>query len=382
MKKIFFFAAAVVAMAACQKGPQPLSDEFKTPVEEGAPQAVLFSSNVNSVVESKAQGSVDAWDGTQNLYVYGYQRIGQAIDYSTAEPFMPNVVATSPTSGTEGKLELLNEAGNPFYYAGNNTYDFYGYYVDGLNYDAEGTLVEPTKTPEGLYLPVTITGGEDIMLAKANPEVDGAELVNSRFAYSAWAARRNVHPTLKFEHQLVQFKFEIASGSDDAEAQELKVTGLTLDALTEGKLYVAGSTLGFKDVDLTKKSAVSLYGFEEYTVPNMEEGVDSAEKIGDCIMVIPNTVNGPLAAADVFTGKVQLTQKGAPEGAFVDFSLNFDEDVKGAPEGLTAFAAGYSFTVKITVYSLKEVEVTAVLTPWENGGNVIIDTDKQPEIVD
>ena len=380
MKKFFFFAAAVVSMVACQKEAQLSSNEFTSPAEDGAQVAVQFSSNVKASVATKAQGSVDAWDATQDLYVYGFQR-ATAVDY--ANPFINNVKAVSPASGVEGKLELLNAEGNPFYYAGNNTYDFYGYYVDDAAYESVQT------TEQGVTLTkLTINGGQDVMLAKADQAADYATAIannaftgdvatwNVYYAYSAYAARRGVHPTLKFEHQLVQFKFEIESGSANAVAEELKVVGLELDANTTADLCVAGANLGLSNAGTP--ASVQLYGFDAeagYAVPNMPA---EAAKIGECLMVIPNAVAE--GEKDQFKGRLYLTQKGAGKAA-VDFSLVFDKenvDFTNVPEDLTSFAAGYSFTVKVKVYSLEKVEVTAVLTPWENGGNLGIDTDEAP----
>lgn len=381
MKKFFFFAAAVVSMVACQKEAQLSSNDVTAPIEEGAPVAVEFNSNVKASVATKAQGSVDAWNATQDLYVYGFQRAAQ-VDY--ANPFINNVKAVSPAEGTEGKLELLNTEGNPFYYAGNNTYDFYGYYVDDAKY------AEIQTSEAGVCLTnLTITGGQDVMLAKADQAADyNAAVENGVFtgdvnnwkiyyAYSAYAARRHVHPTLKFEHQLVQFKFEIESGSENAVEEELKVVGLELDANTTADLYVAGSELGLKNV--RTPAPVQLFGFDTeagYAVPNMPA---EAAQIGGCLMVIPNVaVEGE---NDQFKGRLYLTQKGASNAAPVDFTLEFNKenvDFTNVPEDLTSFAAGYSFTVKVTVYSLERVEATAVLTPWENGGNLDINTDEAP----
>ena len=98
MKKFFFFAAAVVSMAACQKEAQLSSNDFTAPVEEGAAVAVEFCSNVKASVATKAQGGVDAWNAAQNLHIYGYQRVADGVDYTTAVPFINNVVAASPAA--------------------------------------------------------------------------------------------------------------------------------------------------------------------------------------------------------------------------------------------------------------------------------------------
>ena len=382
MKKIFFFAAAAIVAAACAKeGPQAAQVEVTAPAENGAEMAINFGTNLKATVATKAQGSVDSWDATQNLYIYGFER-KKAEDGSIyldfADAKIDNVLATSPAKVEEptltGALEVKDANGQPYYYEGNKTYDFFGYYVDDLT-------VTPQVAQDGILVPVVLTGAEDVMVATANPEVDGASLENPRYAYSAYAARRGVQPTLKFEHQLVQFKFNIESGSAKAEEENLKVTALTLDALNTADLYVAGANLGFQNVS-TELATLNLFDFEGYEVPNA--GAEAA-KIGDCIMVIPNTVNGALAAEDTFSGKVYLTQEAMTEAVPVDFTLKFSEvkDVPADAEGnpvIAAFEAGYSFDVTIKVYSLEKIEISAELTEWVNGGNVNIDTDEAPEI--
>ena len=382
MKKIFFFAAAAIVAAACAKeAPQTSQMDVAAPTVDGV-EAIAFGTNLKATVATKAQGSVDSWDATQNLYVYGFERKlnpeTQQVYLDFAAPKINNVMTSSPAFVQQptltGALDVKDENGQPYYYEGNKTYDFFGYYVDDLT-------VTPQVVETGILVPVVLTGAEDVMVATANPEVDGASLENPRYAYSAYAARRGVQPTLKFEHQLVQFKFNIESGSAKAEEENLKVTALTLDALNTGDLYVAGANLGFQNVS-TELATLNLFDFEGYEVPNL--GAEAA-KIGDCIMVIPNTVNGALAAEDTFSGKVYLTQEAMAEAVPVDFTLKFSEvkDVPVNAEGLpviSAFEAGYSFDVTIKVYSLEKIEISAELTEWVNGGNVNIDTDEAPEI--
>lgn len=392
MKKFFFFAAAIMAVACAKEAPRAsVQDQVNVvaPSVDGV-EAIAFGTNLKATVETKAQGSVGTWNATQNLYVYGFERKKNEdtqvvyLDYTT--PKINNRLTTSPAQETsdagdplvtlKGSLDVKDENGQPYYYEGNKTYDFFGYYVDDLQ-------VTPQTVEAGIYVPVTLTGGEDVMVATADPEVDGAALANPRYAYSAYAARRNVHPTLKFEHQLVQFTFNIKSGSDKAEEENLKVTALTLDALNSGDLYVAGETLGFQNVSAVP-ATLNLFGFEGYDVPAADPNAGPA-RIGDCIMVIPNTVNGPLAAEDTFSGKLYLTQEAMTEPAEVEFDLNFNEvqnvpvDDNGDP-AISAFEAGYSFDITITVYSLEKIEISAELTEWKNGGKIEIDTDEEPEI--
>lgn len=385
MKKFFFFAAAVVSMAACQKEAQLSSNDFTAPVEEGAAVAVEFCSNVKASVATKAQGGVDAWNAAQNLHIYGYQRVADGVDYTTAVPFINNVVAASPAAGAENnQLAVLNAEGKPFYYVGNNTYDFYGYYVDDL-------AVEPQTTATGVYVPVVLTGGEDVMVAAANPEVDGAALENPRYAYSAYAARRGVQPTLNFQHQLVRFRFQIVSGTTfettgDAE-KNLNVTGVTLNARNTADLYVAGATLGFQNIsaeraDLALRSLVdgALTDLVAYEVPDKDAVVEEGANIlGESLMVIPNEVVE--GEADKFEATLTMTQFGETQELPLTLSIADVKDAEGNPVNQTQFTAGYSYLITVKVYGLEEVKISAELEPWKDGGKIEIDTDEAPEVL-
>ena len=58
---------------------------------------------------------------------------------------------------------------------------------------------------------------------------------------------------------------------------------------------------------------------------------------------------------------------------------NLPLDDNGAP-AISAFEAGYSFDITIIVYSLEDIDISAELTEWKEGGKVDIDTDVAPEI--
>lgn len=379
MKKFFFFAAAVVSMAACQKEAQLSSNGFTAPVEEGAPEAVQFCSNVKASVATKAQGGVDAWNGAQNLYIYGYQRVAGGVDYTTATPFINNVPAASPVQ--DNKLAVLVD-GKPFYYVGNNTYDFYGYYVDDLN-------VTPQTTTTGVYVPVELTGGEDVMVAQADPAVDGASLTDYRYAYSAYAARRGVQPTLVFKHQLVRFRFQVVSGTSfettgDAE-KNLNVTGVSVNARNKANLYVAGR-VGLEDIqeeraNLALKSLVdgALVDLVSYEVPDKDAVVaEGANVLGESLMVIPNAaVQAP--EVDTYQATLTMTQFGQTHELPLTLSIN-DVVWNQGVEPQTQFTAGYSYLITVKVYGLEEVVISAELEPWTAAGGIEIDTDEAPEI--
>lgn len=391
MKKIFTFLATAAMLAACAKEtPQVPANDFSAPAENGGQVAVLFNSNVIASVQTKAQGGVDAWNGNQNLYIYGFQRVKGGIDYS-ATPFINNVVAVSPVEGAaDNVLAVIDETDNkPFYYVGNYTYDFYGYYVDDLD-------VDPIAEASGVRVPLVLTGGEDVMLAKADPAADvekartngtftGDNSWNDLYAYSAYAARRGVQPSLVFKHQLVRFTFQITSGSEFEDDNRLTVTGLSVNARNVADLCVAGETTGLVNIQpetaaLELKSLVdgALTDLEEYIVPNASEVItDGSNVLGESLMVIPNPAP-VVGESDKYSMVLSMVQ----DGKSIDYPVDLKfSDVKGTVDGQTQFTAGYSYRITIKVYGLEKVELSAELEPWVPGGDIEIDTDDAPEIL-
>ena len=145
MKKYFIFAAAAVVAASCAKTPVPVQtpDGPEVPSVEGR-EAVQFGSNLIANVETKANGSVDAWGG-QELYIYGLKRIKvgdgskSLFKSKSGYTFIDNVKAAAPASGIEGALEVKKKNEEYFYYEGTSTYDFFGYYVDDAYMTGDNT---------------------------------------------------------------------------------------------------------------------------------------------------------------------------------------------------------------------------------------------------
>lgn len=392
MKKVLTICAVAAMVAACAKEtPMDSQASVITPEEIGEEMPVMFNSNVTASVQTKAQGGVDAWNNAQTLYVYGFQREAGDIDYTTAVPFINNVETVSPEEGVAGNsIEVLDSDGKPFYYVGNYTYDFYGYYVDDLN-------VEPIAQADGIYIPVTLTGGEDIMLAKADPATDvqkakdagvfkGEASWNDGYAYSAYAARRGVQPSLTFKHQLVRFTFQIISGTNYETAgdpeKNLYIKDLTMSARNSAQLCVAGKNLGLTSIqselaELPLRSLVDgqLTDLQVYEVPSADAEIEEGSNvIGESLMVIPNDY---VAGGDAYPMSLVMEQAGKTITYPVDLKFS---SVTGAPSGQTQFTAGYSYRVTVKVYGLEQVELSAELEPWLPGGDIEINTDDAPEI--
>ena len=372
MKKYHLLAAvAFVALAACTKNGQTNVPEITDPLEDGTPVPVLFSAvSPSTGVQVKSVGAVDkAWSG-QELKIYGYDRT--VTDFSD-EAFIDNVSATAPADGNKGVIEVLNNAAQnePFYYVTGKYYDFYGYHID------DAATGEPVKTPTSVSVPFELKGSQDLMLAKADQQTDidaagKTDEVNADKAYSAFAARRGVQPNLLFKHQLTRFTFEIVAGSEAG--SDIYVTNVKIASKYKGSLEVVGQNRGLVDVAeetaelaLMEKVDNGVQALTEVKPEAYVEGKTNYKAIGESIMVIPGETSYKLY---VSTRQDGVTTEIAPQEWILDIAK-----IEGAPEGATKFEAGYSYKVKIVIYGLEEVKITAELEDWKEGGSTVLDPD-------
>lgn len=160
MKKYFLLiaAAATVFAVSCRKAREVEQVTTETPQEEiddTTPQPVRFGSSLNIQVETKA--AIDKFAGTEDLYVWGFERVPGAtraadkfLVYSNGKAFINNVKAASPVATNEKEyhpnkygIDVFNPDGAPgeyFYYTEGKVYDFVAYYLGDAHVDAAGDV--------------------------------------------------------------------------------------------------------------------------------------------------------------------------------------------------------------------------------------------------
>lgn len=388
MKKLYVYVAlaAMGVMAACSKNDNvdPQGNGGNTVIDDNSPVAVELgvsgvNLDVNVTPKSKAAGALDTWN-SQALYIYAFDRT--VADFTTAA-FIDNVQGTAPAASTPdpqpgdtlGVITLTNPAypGEPFYYSGSTVYDFYGYYIDDAAVESavSAGAVVPTETATSIYVPFRINGTQDLMVAKADPAVDvkgATETVESTRAYSAYAARRGVQPTLRFRHLLSRFNFEIKPGA--ASADNVTVDSIALESKVEGELVVVSANaedLGLNNIVEGTLDTLCLPGIaaEGVKTETFNSGLSKEEQtpkaVGTNLLVIPGETSYNLL---VWLSNDNGDSPIAPQVAQVTL-----------PESAT-FDAGKVYTVTIMIYGLEPVEVSASLTGWQDGGSVVIDPDQ------
>ena len=423
MKKYFIFAAAAIVAASCAKTPAPVQtpDGPEAPAVEGK-VAVQFGTNISANVETKSEGSVDAWAETQKLYVYRFARVKATEndpitwdfgDNQTTFPFINNVEASAPNGSTSGSIVVEQDVNThtPFYYQGTTTYDFFGYYVDDAYENSTTTTPKPalSEDKEAFVLPITINGGQDIMLASASvaDATSGLSLTgwDDKYAFSAYAARRGVHPKLKFEHQLTQIQLYVQSSTNfsenpaltikSAEFQKVNTTADLCIAVQKGSEKTVGVVVKQQEetpagiIKVTQATSDSDPTRIDFAGLTLDNSVSGAQKLGACTMLFP---------ADHYKVNLKLSQKTSQSSeTSVEQDLPIELKIgdvlvdetgkKPGDEGYNPtkptsqlkFEKGYKYDVYVTVYGLEKVKVTVVLSDWAEGGRINIDTDKAPE---
>lgn len=383
MKKYLTLAAAAIVIAGCAKN-APEVENYQTPDDQvTTPEPIQFGSNVATSV-TKALGPIDAWDAKQTIGVFGYVRTAN-MDYR--DVFIDDVKAASPMG--DGAIVVTNKSNNdePFYYNATNAYDFYAYYLDNALRNNTSII----KNQDRVYCAVRIDGTQDIMLAKADPASDIAAAqakyaddpeklarvnqVTAHDAYSGYAARRYVHPNLKFEHQLTRINVVVTPMT--ADAQNIKVTSLKMDkCFTDGTLNIVSATeRGLTVSNTTVKELHFLQsngtGLIEITDVNPISLTDT--EVGTPINAGVGMLLMPQTSYDL---KMKFEQKGTSTGNDETFVIT-----PAMIEGNTAttFEAGKQYNVNIKLYGFQKIELSVELTAWENGGDIVIDEDKPIE---
>ena len=191
------------------------------------------------------------------VYLYDNQTM---ITPGSAENLIPGMDASL------AKGEAMIEDGTINYYPPKGNFDFFGYHAD----DAVTGAVDKTTAATSLWtVPFTINGTQDLMSTKA--ALTGDENTSGTQAYimanatnhttdyySAYAARKEVHPSLTFKHLLTRLQFSVIAGNKSAAGY---VAGTPADYYTQAECDEYNATLGGhkSEGDLT-----NIYTFTSY----------------------------------------------------------------------------------------------------------------------
>ena len=372
---------------------------------------------------------------------------------SEAITLFNNRKMTAPTSDAETAVTLANGTGKAItcadgsinYYPMTGTFNFFGYHVDDaatiktgtdnvptVNYRTSATATATTTASTSstiITVPVTIDGSQDLMVGTTtanDPDQLAAttlsDNVKSKF-YSAYSARKNVHPILTFQHALSRFTFQVVAGDrtsaglaeyksqdnktdlEDLKTTPAKVTGIYLNSNTVNELVIADPTdkvdgnflttwttpkdLALKELNAEKTATQTLTATKlewDTTKEGGEEG--KAVSVGDALMLEPGKSSYEGYVTVEQWVKTKTADGKTPDttdqvsgqtysGTWTKVTHRFPFTVTIPVADGTA-KAGTSYNVKIWVYGLTELKVyvTAVPNQWISGGEIEVNKDK------
>lgn len=421
MKKMFFFALAAAGMLTACSNEDTLGGNGDQNVSEQQIRLGVASSKVQTRGTGTVGGMTEdenKWAG-QTLWVYMLQKGSMELGYyktpaeaagaAVGTAVFDNKEFKAPNTAENTVSGLATTAdGAIAYYPVSGNYDFWGYRVDdAVTGTPDVKLVDDTDTEVAAdqatkrVVDITINGSQDIMAGKATPSTDEVTKLGNydKNFYSAYAARKGVQPNITFNHLLTRFTFEVRAGSKatagegaSGNTEAVRVQGISVESLTNGKLTVAykGETKNAADL-LTftgDASPLTLKQRADATADHNDPLVDLVEvpltwpadadatvgdviPVGEALLVAPGQTEYPLTIA-----LAQKVKKNTTAADKEDMDLEQKATIK--MDGTKTFEPGKSYKVTITVYGLEEIEVTATLVPWADGGSIDIDDDRNP----
>jgi hypothetical protein len=421
MKKMFFFALAAAGMLTACSNEDTLGGNGEQNVSEQQIRLGVASSKVQTRGTGTVGGMTDdenKWAG-QTLWVYMLQKGSMELGYyktpteaagaAVGTAVFDNKEFKAPNTAASTVSGLATTAdGAIAYYPVSGNYDFWGYRVDdAVTGTPDVKLVDDTDTEVEAnaatkrVVAIKINGSQDIMAGKATPSTDEVTKLGNydKNFYSAYAARKGVQPNITFNHLLTRFTFEVRAGSKatagegaSGNTEAVRVQGISVESLTDGKLTVAykGETKQAADL-LTftgDASPLTLKQRADATADHNDPLVDLVEvpltwpadadatvgdviPVGEALLVAPGQTEYPLTIA-----LAQKVKKNTTAADKEDMDLEQKATIK--MDGTKTFEPGKSYKVTITVYGLEEIEVTATLVPWADGGSIDIDDDRNP----
>lgn len=422
MKKLFLMGAvaSLGLLASCSS-----DDDLSTGGNgKDGLQKIKIGMGVQANVATRGTGTVGAVGEKENTWakqtVNVYMLNKGTLDLAKfgEDPIYENTVLTTPADNASGIASELDEHGvaqYKYYPTTKTAFDFWGYRLDDADAttaaDQEGSATAaaiksnkfvPYTSGDSLLIGFNIDGTQDIMAGKAVPtEEEITKCGGEDNIYSAFAARRDVQPNIKFDHLLSRLNFQVLAGAESTTDANtgVKVTGITVKSKATGKLVIAyqGAETTFANVsdqlivdkyaDEVKEAALykdlvvkqraasstsltdNLVDLEPVT-PKWNNGMAMATQVGEALLAIP---------ADKYEITINLKQKVQVKGDkghptdpddFQEKEYTYTADLKNTVNPEKGFEPGYSYNVTITVYGLSEIQITTTLIPWKDGGNI------------
>lgn len=370
MKKLFFYAAAALAMlASCQK--TEINESPSKEIDDTKPVAMQFGVNAPSFQVTKTKAAVDAWANTE-VFVYGLENTSST-DYTV---LIENYSTTVVDSETPLAIYQDEATQAPYFYTEGKTYDFFGYHLGGAIQDPANLELSNNV----VSFAVTFDGSNDVMYAYTDKDEDilkdQTAQVMTKDVYSAWAARRNVQPTLVFDHALTRFNFYVRGMNE--KSSKVQIESIAAKSVLSGDLTVVAKKnagLGFVANPNAAVADVFLKNYDDSDFTPTHVVNDStyvAGGEGASLILAPDMTELPIV---VKMSNIEYPAITIPNYEFTAKASDVRKTGLAENAGLTKFEKGTAYNIYINVYGPEEIVITAELTKWADGGDYTYDPD-------
>lgn len=197
------------------------------------PQPIhVFVGNPSAGVDVRSgMGTVDrlAQLNEKNIRVFAMNtREGVRYDREGGSGSAPDFLLNGAVGTLSGSQVNWNST-SQYYYPNNenyyHTYDFTACYLDDL------VPLSTQRTADEIRYEVRIDGWQDLMTSRAQAPAG--------YNFSYMAARTDVNPIFKMQHQMVKLRFQLKPGFTPGVTKPLQISEFELEASTRGYLTVA-----------------------------------------------------------------------------------------------------------------------------------------------
>ncbi len=375
-------------MTSCQALTYEGSTDYTESVYESCGIRVLLGQK--SKDETKASGAIDTeefwkWKDAQ-IYVYAFSK--DSTDFTAGctdsssfscildgtEDGCPNAGRAAVISGMEDYIIWKSDENMPRYPEGTDAYDFYAYYIDDCKVDDD----KIKRSRESISMPVTITGAQDLMTARAvisDAQIDtlgfteNEKTILLESSYSSYSANLGVHPELYFKHHLVRLDFEAYPYRE--KASEIWIQEIAVGSRTEAEFTVAHhdtTQVGVKFIEgqelvplvLMDRDYETALRRDTYKIPWDESDAQkplyerSCLEIGGSLLVSPEE-------SYICTIKMRDLYE---DDIIYRFHIQ---------SGNGSFQGGYQYTIRLGVYGRNQIVPEVIVKEWQDDGDYELD---------
>lgn len=384
-----FISAVIICLASCTDNSYK---GIESDMDKGEQLPVhIIVGDAGEIVEAKGSGAMEdgdpkVWEG-KTINVLAFRRDLKA-------DFGVNAASGNDDCLIDGSLDRGNVLGGKeayvneldsyitwkdpeeviYYRQDNHPYDFYAYYIDQ---DTDDKDIYRTK--EGVMIMMEIDGHQDVMSAHATlteeqlsrpgyTELDKAEL--ETYSFSAYSAKRNIHPVLYFRHHLTRLDFEMSAGAADSES--IMIDSIVVRSKSKAVFTVAHKNPANMGMDFSgshnytglvlPEADGSKLRLDTWHPVMGEDGKPVRTKIGGSLLLAPDSR---------FNFSIHVKEN-KPDGSVLRYEHRLNLN---SPEGY--FGEGNQHVVHLTVYGLEEISISVELQKWQEGGDYIYDEENQ-----